>query len=118
LRIAFLCGSLEPGFDGVGDYTRRLAGELTKQGHSTVIIALHDKTVPDKLEEKQTVDNIELPVLRIPAHYSSKKRFRSAGEWIRTFNPDWLSLQYVPYSFQNKGLPFGLRRTKMAYHVS
>lgn len=27
MTILFLCGSLEPGRDGVGDYTRRLAGD-------------------------------------------------------------------------------------------
>lgn len=109
MKIAFLCGSLEPGRDGVGDYTRRLAGELTKQGHHAVIIALNDKAANVKSEEMQTIENIELPVLRIPFHYSSAKRFAVAGKWLNSFDPDWISLQYVPYSFQNKGLPFGLK---------
>ena len=111
MKIAFLCGSLEPGHDGVGDYTRKLAGELTKQGNPTVIIALNDKAANVKSEEMQSVENIALPVLRIPFNYSSVERFSLAGKWLNSFNPDWISLQYVPYSFQNKGLPFGLKRS-------
>ena len=30
-RITFFCGSLEPGRDGVGDYTRALASELSTE---------------------------------------------------------------------------------------
>jgi hypothetical protein len=42
VRIAFITSSLEPGRDGVGDYTRRLAGELIRQGHESRLIALND----------------------------------------------------------------------------
>jgi hypothetical protein len=40
LNIVFLCGSLQPGRDGVGVYTRRLAGEVIRQGHQASIISL------------------------------------------------------------------------------
>jgi len=52
MRLAFLCGSLEPGRDGVGDYTRRLAGELIRQGHPSIILALNDKYKPEAGSEK------------------------------------------------------------------
>ena len=42
MKIAFLCGSLEPGFDGVGDYVRMLASEVIVQGHQAVIVAIND----------------------------------------------------------------------------
>lgn len=32
MRLAFICVSLEPGRDGVGDYTRSLAAECIRQG--------------------------------------------------------------------------------------
>ena len=83
MKILFLCGSLEPGKDGVGDYTRRLAGELIRQGHEAAIV-------------------------RIPSMFSAKKRFSLASGFINSFDPEWLSLQFVPYSFNVKGLPFGL----------
>jgi len=43
--------------------------------------------------------------LRIPAHLPDKIRFSSAKEWIDDYNPELLSLQFVPFSFQSKGLP-------------
>ena len=32
MKIVFICGCLEPGKDGVGDYTRRLSAELIDHG--------------------------------------------------------------------------------------
>jgi hypothetical protein len=40
MRIVFLCFSLEPGRDGVGDYTRALAGELIRPGHEVCAVAM------------------------------------------------------------------------------
>jgi hypothetical protein len=108
MKILFLCGSLEPGKDGVGDYTRRLAGELIRQGHNTAIIALKDKVINAVAQTEQESDGTFIPVLRLPYCLSDKKRYGCAENYIKDFNPEWLSLQYVPYSFHKKGLPFGL----------
>ena len=43
MKILFFCGSAEPGKDGVGDYTRRLCGELLRIGHETQILSLFDR---------------------------------------------------------------------------
>lgn len=105
----FLCGSLEPGKDGVGDYTHRLAAELILRDHKIGIVALRDQHINHQIEcSKSTgVDKI-LPILRLPANWPAKRRFTKAKEWIETFQPDWVSLQFVIFSFQPKGLPFGL----------
>ena len=110
MKILFLCGSLELGRDGVGDYTRRLAGELIRQGHQAAIIALNDRHVEFKLDEKQEIETISVLVLRLPSSMSANERFVQAENYIQEFNPKWLSLQYVPFSFQDKGLPIGLGR--------
>ncbi|MEJ8800536.1 hypothetical protein [Pontibacter sp. H249] len=111
MTIAFICGSLEQGKDGVGDYTRRLAGELVKQGHSVAMMALYDNYVHKPVEETQLEESMVLPVLRIPAGAASKARIVSATTWIAALDPDWLSLQFVPFAFHNKGLPFSLAYT-------
>ena len=108
LRIVFLCGSLEHGRDGVGDYTRRLACELIKKGHQVALIALNDHYVKLAFDGEQSLDNITIPVLRLPATIKYKFRFEQAGLWIESYNPQWLSLQFVPFSFNEKGLIFGL----------
>jgi hypothetical protein len=111
MRILFLCGSLEPGKDGVGDYTRRLACELIRQAHSCSIIAIMDKGVNVKNEEMQEIDNTSISVVRLPFNNGYKLNCIEAKPWVDNFNPDWISLQYVPFSFHPKGLPFGFAKS-------
>ncbi|WP_210487826.1 glycosyltransferase [Rufibacter aurantiacus] len=106
MRVVFLCGSLEPDCDGVGDYTRRLAGELIKQAHQVSIIALNDKYCSIPLKETQEVGSISIQVVRLPTGVAAKSRFFMARAHLEEFGPDWISLQYVPFSFHEKGLPF------------
>jgi hypothetical protein len=108
MKLIFLCGCLEPGRDGVGDYTIRLAGELTRQGHKISLIALNDRYVKEGIEESRNVDHTNMPVLRISSNSSVQMRFETVNEWIGAFKPDWISLQFVPYAFNKKGLPFRL----------
>lgn len=108
LNLTFLCSSLEPGRDGVGDYVRRLAGELICQGHTISAIALNDRHLSNEWVGVQRDENVDIPVFRVPAVWSAKRRFERAIQWINSINPLWLSLQYVPFGFHNKGLPFGL----------
>jgi glycosyltransferase involved in cell wall biosynthesis len=110
MKIIFLCGSVDPGKDGVGDYTRRLAGELIRQGHECGIIGIMDKGTQEIIHEKQHSEYIEIPVLRLSYDKGYKLNCREAKGWVASFNPDWISLQYVPFSFHPKGLPFGLGR--------
>lgn len=110
MKILFLCGCLEPGRDGVGDYVRCLSGELIRQGHQAAAIAVNDSLMETSAESLQEVDGIKLPVLRISSALSSKNRFHKAKVWAENFGPDWISLQYVPYSFHIKGLPIQLSR--------
>jgi hypothetical protein len=108
MKILFLCGSLEPGRDGVGDYTRRLAGELIRQGHNAAIIALKDKEVKNVVNIIQESGGSIVSVLRIPYKFSDKTRYTLAKDYLTQFDPEWVSWQFVIYSYQKKGLPFGL----------
>jgi hypothetical protein len=110
MKIIFLCGSLEHGKDGVGDYTRRLAGELIRQGHNTAIISLNDQYIDNVVRKEQESEGANISIMRLPSGLSNHEKYNNAGNYINDFNPEWLSLQYVPYSFQKKGLPFGLAK--------
>jgi hypothetical protein len=107
MKIIFLCGSLESGKDGVGDYTRRLANELIKQGHQCGIIAIMDKGVKEIIEENQHGEYVKIPVLRLPFNKGFVLNCKEAKNWLDRFNPEWISLQYVSFSFHPKGFPFG-----------
>lgn len=103
--IVFLCGSLENGKDGVGDYTRLLTSESIRQGHTASIISLNDKFMREVSEEAQAVGDTVVSVLRLPSNFTWKQRIALAKAWIDKSNPEWLSLQFVPFSFHSKGLP-------------
>lgn len=106
MKIIFICGCLEPGRDGVGDYTRRLAGELIRQGHQASAVAINDREILEGFEGFQEMEMVKVPVLRVPSVWSEKLRFSRTKEWVDMINPEWLSLQFVPYSFHRKGVPF------------
>ena len=108
MRIIFLNGSLEPSRDGVGDYTRRLALEMLQEGHQIVCLALNDPYVVQETTGIDELKHNKLLIIRLPAVWPERKRFKRAQHWITKFNPKWLSLQFVPWSFNFRGLPFNL----------
>lgn len=108
MRILFICGSAEPGKDGVGDYARRLCGELIRIGHVAQIVSLCDKKVSTFTNQNQEVEEAKVAVYRIPISSSNQQRLIWSQEIINKVQPDWISLQFVPYSFNPKGLPFWL----------
>src|SRR4030081_3934353 len=107
MKIVFICGGLEPGRDGIGDYTHQLATELIKKGHTVSAIALNDKYVKI-LKKEERLTNHDFIALRLPSNWKSAQRYKYAKDWIDSFDPEWLSLQFGPYSFNKKGLPFNL----------
>jgi len=111
VKVVFLCGSLEPGHDGVGDYTRRLAGELKRQGKQIFMIAINERNLTGLyVQGEQESEGTAIPVLRISGRINYRKRLQVAKQWIDAVDPDWLSLQYVPFSFHPKGAHIFLGR--------
>ncbi|KQS27049.1 hypothetical protein [Dyadobacter sp. Leaf189] len=109
MKVLFICSSVEPGRDGVGDYTRRLAAELIRQGHSALVIGLHDKhLIPASLKEPQLDGEREVEVLRFSSSLAWEKRLAAAAHFVASVDPDWISLQYVSYGFDSQGLPWRL----------
>ncbi|RFZ85790.1 hypothetical protein DYU05_09400 [Mucilaginibacter terrenus] len=111
LSIVLICSSLEPGKDGVGDYSRRLAAELFKLGHECAVLSLNDRDVTDTIVEHQFADGVNVPVLRLSSSMEIKGRIQQAETWIKQLNPQWLSLQYVPFGYHPKGLKVGLSKS-------
>ena len=101
-KIAFLTAGLEPGADGVGDYSRLLARALVRQGHQCLLVALNDQWLTDSSD--LTVEGDGLLGLRLPARMEWPRRIELAKERLRTFAPDWISLQFVAHGFQKKGI--------------
>lgn len=108
MNILFICGSAEPGKDGVGDYTRRFCGALMRLGHNVQIVSLCDYQAISFTNENQIVEGTSIIVNRIPVSASYDQRIIWSQDLLNDFEPDWISLQFVPYSFNPKGLPFWL----------
>ena len=104
MNLLFLCTSLEPGRDGVGDYTRQLAETCVEAGHGCKIIALHDPFVPESREEMQGGRDHEIFCVRLTTQQTWAERTYLTRNYVGTFQPDWLSWQVVPYGFHPKGI--------------
>lgn len=104
MKILFLNGNLAPGADGVGDYVQRLAEACARSGHHTTLCSIADST--NTIVESAAAD--ATPTLRLPARLPWAERVARLQELVKAFNPDWVSLQYVPYSFESRGFPWGL----------
>lgn len=100
MKLLFLCTAAEAGRDGVGDYSRRLAGACAAQGHDCRLLALHDPFVGETIREDQT----GVSVVRLPATASWSDTAAAAQTEVSAFAPDWLSWQIVPYGFHPKGI--------------
>ncbi|TFF38817.1 glycosyltransferase family protein [Mucilaginibacter psychrotolerans] len=110
IKIVFICSSLEPGHDGVGDYSRRLAAALIKAGHNCMVLSLADRHIAEQHVGTQQADGVDVPVMRLSSAIQIKQRFALAKIWVDGFNPEWLSLQFVPFGYHPKGLMTGLSK--------
>jgi hypothetical protein len=106
MKIAFVCSCIEPGRDGVGDYARELAVALIRHGHEVRLLGLAERFCSAAGEGSQKSGGLPLPVLRLPEAVPWAERLAQARSWLDSFQPDWLSLQFVIYGYSRKGLPW------------
>jgi hypothetical protein len=85
-----------------------LCGELIRRGHQAQILSLCDKHSDAFVIQTQVIENTEVMVSRIPTKTIYTKLLFYTQEIVDKFTPDWISLQFVLYSFNPKGLPFWL----------
>lgn len=109
MSILFICGSCSPGQDGVGDYTRLVAEALSASGQSVAVCALTDRhCTAAAVTGRQPGATSGVSILRIPQTLGWGAKKRALNTWLGAWHPTLVSLQYVPYAFDLRGLPFGL----------
>ena len=101
MKIAFLCSSLEPGCDGVGDYTRRLAAACTELGHQCLILALNDRYISASARELPGDNHT---IIRWSSDLPWWVRVAAVRDRITRFEPDRISWQMVSYGYDAKGI--------------
>lgn len=96
MKIAFLCSSLEPGRDGVGDYARQLAAACAARGHTCLLVSLRD---PHLAATAETAGE-----LRLASSEPLGDRVAQLERTLAAFSPDQVSWQFVSYGYHPKGL--------------
>ena len=110
-KIAFIVGSIESGKNGVGDYTRILAKDLMSENFEILIISINE---PIKKPTNKKIDEIEL--LQIPSEYNYVSKIKLLKYHLDKFNPNWVSIQFVPFAFHKKGIPLLFFRKLIFIH--
>lgn len=104
MKLLFLCTSLEPGRDGVGDYVRLLAEACIEAGHECRLVAVNDEHLARGGVEWQHGQSQDIHCLRLSPNERWDERLAAVQALVHEFSPDWLSWQIVPYGFHPKGL--------------
>lgn len=105
MKISFLTACLEPDRDGVGDYTRMLAGQCAALGHECCLIGIADQYAPGENDAGQGTE-----LLRMPCHLPWEDRVGRARNHLAIFKPDFISFQFVSYSYNKNGLIAGIEK--------
>jgi hypothetical protein len=110
MRILFVCSGLAAGRDGVGDHVRRLAQECARQGHTAALLALHDRELDAGEAETEETGGVRCLRLGAQPGWRAREQMVRATAFRREFEADWVSFHFVPYGYDDRGLPGGLGR--------
>ena len=93
MRVDIVSSTLPPKLDGIGDYTARLAAELSTRVQVRVLTG-------------EDSEPTQIPNVSIRQAFSAAKRrsVRHLEHVVEAGAPDWLLLQYNPYSYGRWGL--------------
>lgn len=99
MKIAHIVAALPPKFDGIGDYTASLAGEMAA---SHQVSALTSHNYPFDPLPGVSIE----PLFRI----GDPKSFDALDSWAHAEAPDWMILQYQCFAYGRRGLNLRLPR--------
>lgn len=100
MKVVFISNHLPPTVDGVGDYTFFLAEQFVEQGHEVILICSTQK----EFEDEQIAEMTVFPTIQ----QWDKESVEEIVDLIEASAPDYVSLQYVPYGFHEKGEPWAM----------
>jgi hypothetical protein len=105
MKIMFIVGSLAEKKNGVADYVLNLTNSLEKLGHEIAIVALNAQINSVQINDLKNNNKFKISISNKFSIYRKKK---IVNQFIQTFKPDLVSLQFVSFSYHQKGLPFNL----------
>lgn len=97
MKVSLLAAALPPQLDGIGDYTANLAAELSHHAQIQVLAP-------------SGRDYLPIPGVDVRPAFSVARRgdVWQMEEVLRNIRPDWVVLQYNPFSWGNRGLNLSL----------
>jgi len=99
MKIQIISAALPPKLDGIGDYTARVGGGLAEMNAVTLITSSDEAT--------DTVSGCDIKQL---FDIADRKSIRNILPFIEQSRPDWILLQYQPFSYGRMGLNLALPR--------
>lgn len=100
MKLLLICGCLEEGKNGVGDYAKRLSYAFSENGDTAYKAAINDALLQD-VDERRTDRE-----LRVSSKLPSRRKEEVLRKFVKEIQPDVVSLQFVFHSFNKKGLPY------------
>jgi len=95
MRTLFITKDFPPVVCGVGDYTYQLAKEFLRDNHAvSVLTAETAKAVKEDMHVHAVIPSWSIACIPVILNVCKKEK------------PDLILLQYVPYSFNKRGIPF------------
>ncbi len=91
-----------------------------------MVVALRDKHISEPVCGVQETENNAIATLRVPSEFSWPRCMEIAKHHLDEFQPEWISLQFVSYAYDSRGLVRGLwgkmmplfagRKTHIMFH--
>ena len=100
MRIDLIFPVIPPTLDGIGDHTAHLAAALADQDHDVRILTAQSQAAP-------------IPGVQVLKAFDATPRrgIRALADAVAAEDPDWLVLQYNPFSYGRWGLNLSLPTT-------
>jgi glycosyltransferase involved in cell wall biosynthesis len=92
MKVSLVFPVLPPALDGIGAYTARLAESLIPEVDVKIITAAENVSVSSGVEVEKGAFSIDTPL-----------GIRELKRWVCAATPDWLILQYNPFSYGTWG---------------
>ncbi|SFD29960.1 Glycosyltransferase involved in cell wall bisynthesis [Algibacter lectus] len=106
MNILFISNNFPPILDGVGDYTYKLTQNLVSQGFEVSVLCSEKREIINSKEKFSLEDITVLPIVKT----WDSKGLKEVKNVFKDKTYDYISLQYVPFAFNKKGLPIHLGR--------
>jgi hypothetical protein len=100
MKVLFVCGCLEPGYDGVGDYVRRMANGCQALGCEVTMLALNDHHVLSLTVQDANGNRL----VRVPKQFPAARRKQCFSDIVTGAKPKIISLQYSPFAYDHWGI--------------